>query len=216
MFVLVRQVIWGSPLDEDTWAEVDRLLPQRFRHPAGGALRIDAAAIDAGDGGVMDHVVAFTAPRLARKVFAIKGAPGFARPAIVRSKVKGKPLFVAGVDSIKAQLFARLAKGRSVRFSHTLPPEWFEQLASERRIVRMARGRPVARFERKPGMRAEALDCVVYALAAKAALALSAAAFDQRADELRYEAPPPAAVPAVIRSKWTSSTAQVISPASQL
>jgi phage terminase large subunit GpA-like protein len=135
-------------------------------------------------------------------VLAIKGAAGFARPAIQRSKVKGKPLFVAGVDAIKSQLFARLAKGRSIRFSHNMPPEWFEQLASERRVVRMARGRPVARFERKPGMRAEALDCVVYGLAAKAALSLTAAAFDQRADDLRHAERPPSATPSVIRSHW--------------
>jgi phage terminase large subunit GpA-like protein len=162
-------------------------------HPAGGALKIDGCAIDAGDGGVMDHVVSFTAPRLARKVLAIKGAAGFARPAIVRSKVKGKPLFVCGVDAIKSQLFARLAKGRSIRFSHALPGEWFEQLASERRIIRMSGGRPVPRFERRPGMRAEALDCFVYGLAAKAALSLAAAAFSQREDELRHPEPPPIA-----------------------
>jgi phage terminase large subunit GpA-like protein len=150
-FVLGHQVIWGSPLDDDTWAEVDRLLRQRFRHPAGGTLKVDAAAIDGGDGGVMDHVVAFTAPRLSRRVFAIKGAAGFARPAIQRSKVKGKPLFIVGVDTIKSQIIARLSRGRSIRFSHTLDATYFEQLASERRIVRMARGRPVARFERKRG-----------------------------------------------------------------
>jgi phage terminase large subunit GpA-like protein len=78
-------------------------------------------------------------------------------------------------------------------------------LASERRVVRMARGRPVARFERKLGARAEALDCLVYALAAKAALSLTSAAFSQREDELRLPMPAkpkPERPPAVIRSRW--------------
>jgi phage terminase large subunit GpA-like protein len=69
--------------------------------------------------------------------------------------------------------------------SHTLEAGYYEQLASERRVVRLARGRPVVRFERRPGMRAEALDCLVLGLAAKAALSLNEAAFSQREDELR-------------------------------
>src|SRR5690349_15876200 len=78
---------------------------------------------------------------------------------------------------------ARLTRGRTIRFSHSLEPQYFEQLASERKIVRMTRGRPQIRFERKAGMRAEALDALVYSLAAKAALSLNAAAFAMRADE---------------------------------
>jgi phage terminase large subunit GpA-like protein len=73
-----------------------------------------------------------------------------------------------------------------------------EQLASERRVVRMSRGRPVARFERKPGHAAEALDCFVYALAAKAALSPN---FDQRENELSSPIPP-APPPTAFRSQW--------------
>lgn len=85
-----------------------------------------------------------------------------------------------------------------------MPGEFYEQVTSERRIVRVVRGKPTARFERKPGMKAEALDALVYATAARAALNLSAAAFDQRADDLRRppEAPPPKPRSPVIRSQW--------------
>jgi phage terminase large subunit GpA-like protein len=165
-------------------------------------LKVDAAAIDAGDGGHYDSVMAFANARLSRRVLAVKGAAGFARPAIQLAKTKRGRLFIVGVDAIKSQIMTRLARGRSIRFSHTLTPSYFEMLASERRVVRMARGRPVARFERKPGARAEALDALVYALAAKAALALNAAAFDQRADELSMPTPPPPPRPPAIRSAW--------------
>jgi Phage terminase large subunit (GpA) len=85
--------------------------------------------------------------RLDRRVFCTKGAPGFARLPLVRAKLKkGKPLFIIGVDAIKSQLFAKLDRGRTVRFSSSLPGEYFEQLTSERRITRLVRGKPTMRF----------------------------------------------------------------------
>ena len=69
---------------------------------------------------------------------------------------------------------------------------------------RHVRGRLTTRFERIPGKRAESLDCLVYATAAKAGLALSAAAFSQREDELR--ATGPARAPqTVFPSSWISN-----------
>ena len=188
-YVLTHTVIWGSPLDNDTWSEVEALLRQRWRHPYGGTLKVDAAVIDAGDGGHYDAVMAFCNARLGRRILAGKGVFGFSRAAITSSKTKKGRLFIVGVDSLKSQIINRLARGRTIRFSHTLDGSYFEQLASERRVVRMARGRPVARFERKPGAKAESLDALTYALAAKAALSLNAAAFSQREDELRATVP---------------------------
>jgi phage terminase large subunit GpA-like protein len=107
------------------------------------------------------------------------------------------------VDALKSQLLTRLARGRNIRFSHVLDVTYFEQLTAERRIVRMSRGRPVIRFERKIGQRCEALDAFIYGMAAKAALALNAAAFDQREAILRMPEPDRAPQPpTVIRSKW--------------
>jgi phage terminase large subunit GpA-like protein len=68
-------------------------------------------------------------------------------------------------------------------------------------VVRLARGRPVARFERKPGQQAEALNCFVYALAAKAILSFNAATFDQREVELASPVPP-SPKPSVYRSQF--------------
>jgi phage terminase large subunit GpA-like protein len=201
VLVLGHMTVWGSALEEDTWAEVDKILRQRFRHPHGGQLKIDAAVIDAGDGGHYDGVMRFCNARLSRRVLAGKGVAGFARPMLQATKTKKGRLFIVGVDNIKTQIISRLARGRTIRFSHTLDATYYEQLASERRVVRLARGRPVVRFERKPGMRAEALDCMVLGLAAKAALQLGEAAFAQREDELRSIMPPKPR-PAVIRSQW--------------
>jgi phage terminase large subunit GpA-like protein len=177
VLVLGHVTVWGSALEEDTWAEVHKLLRQRCRHPHGGSLRVDAAVIDAGDGGHYDVVMRFCNARLSRRVLAGKGVAGFARPSIQATKTKKGRLFIVGVDNIKTQIISRLARGRTIRFSHTLDATYYEQLASERRDCPPARGRPVVRFERKAGMRAEALDALVLGLAAKAALQLGEAAF---------------------------------------
>ncbi|APZ52167.1 phage terminase large subunit family protein [Salipiger abyssi] len=167
--VLGHRVIWGQWDEPETWAELDTLLKQSFPHALGGRLGIDAAAIDAGDGTTMHTVTAFCQPRTRRKVLAIKGAPGN-RPMIERagSKTKtGARLWIVGVDTLKTMIFGRLGRGASVRLSADLPRVWFEQLASERAVTRYQRGQPVRSFERIPGRRAEALDCTVYAFAAR-------------------------------------------------
>lgn len=194
--ILGHSVVWGSPHEDSTWHELDDLLRTHWPHPNGGRLKIDAAVIDSGDGGTTDVVYAFARPRYARRIVAGKGASG-TRPAIQASGSKSR-LFIVGVDGLKAQILNRLARGQSIRFSKSLEPSWYEQLTSERRIVRYVRGQPVRQFVRKSGMRAEALDCVVYAFAARH---LVAADLDRREAELSSDRPAPPAQ-TVIRSSW--------------
>jgi phage terminase large subunit GpA-like protein len=164
-----HRVIWGRYDDAATWHELDGLLSATWPHALGGRIALDAACIDAGDGATMAEVMRFAAPRLRRRLFPIKGAPGLSRPIIDKagSKTKGGRLFIVGADAGKAWLFARLARPGAFRFSAELPEVWYEQAASERAVVRYRRGQPVRTFERIPGRRAEALDCLVYALAAR-------------------------------------------------
>lgn len=181
MYILGHVVIWGSPDDDLTWAELDSLSKTTWKHPRGGTLRLDAMVVDSGDGDWTDTVYAYCFPRSSRRIMAGKGVYG-SRPFVQASKtkVKGGRLFLVGVDVIKTTLINRLSRGMSIRFSDTLEPVWFEQLASERRVVRYVRGRPERRFDRKKGSRAEALDCVVYAFAARMAVTVD---FDRRSDE---------------------------------
>ncbi|MDY7096755.1 MAG: phage terminase large subunit family protein [Pseudomonadota bacterium] len=196
--ILGHVVIWGSPGDDSTWAELDDLLRTTWPHPRGGTLRLDAAVVDSGDGGWTERVYSFCRPRFNRKVMAGKGVAG-TRPPIAQSQSKGVKLFLVGVDGLKSQILTRLSRGRTIRFSDRLETAWYEQLASERRVVRYVRGQPVRRFERKPGMRAEALDCVVYGFAARH---LVTANLDRREEELSTPAALAPVVSPVIRSKW--------------
>lgn len=196
--VLGHVVVWGSPGDDSTWAELDDLLRTTWPHPRGGTLRLDSAIIDSGDGDWTAHVYAFCRPRFGRKIMAGKGVAG-TRPPVTASHAKGVRLFLVGVDGLKSQILTRLSRGRTIRFSDSLEAAWYEQLASEHRVIRYVRGQPVRRFERKPGMRAEALDCVVYAFAARH---LVTANLDRREAELSTPAALPPARSPVIQSKW--------------
>lgn len=198
-FVLGNEVVWGLPDRDQTWAELDGLLKRTFPHPHGGRLRIDAAAIDAGDGETMDKVIAFCQPRYGRRVVAVKGAPGV-RPAIVASKTKRGRLFIVGVDGIKARLTNMMSRRGAIRFSSALEARYFEELCSERRIVKYMRGRPIHQWERIPGRAAEGLDATVYGVAA---WELCPTDFDRREAGLRMPVTPDKAPPpTVIRSRW--------------
>jgi phage terminase large subunit GpA-like protein len=164
--ILEHLPIWGSPDDNSTWAAFDALLRTRWRHPWGGQLGVDGCVVDSG--AWTDKVYGFCFPRLGRRIFAGKGVPGH-HPAFApsRGKVRGGRLFLIGVDTLKTTIISRLARGQSIRFAGHLENEYFAQLASERKVVRYSRGQPRIRFERKPGARAEALDCLCYAFAAR-------------------------------------------------
>mgnify|MGYP005848171463 CR=1 FL=1 len=200
-YVLGHRVTWGAWGDEGTWRDLDELLRQRFPHAMGGLIGIDAACIDAGDGTTTRAVQAFCGPRLRRKVFAIKGAGGN-RPVIERagSKTKaGNRLWIVGVDTAKGQLFGRAARGETLKFSADLPAVWFEQFASERAVIRYRKGQPSRSFERIRGRAAEALDCCVYAMAARQMIAPD---WTARRAALTGEAPPPVRAAPVLQSSW--------------
>lgn len=197
LFVLAQSVIWGDPMADDVWAELDDALKTIWKHPKGGILKVDAAAVDAGDGETMDRVINFCRPRSSRRVYAIKGAPGN-RPVIRASDTRGSRLFIVGVDSVKGQLASRLSRGRTVRFSDSLEGRFYEELASERLVVRYVRGAPVRQWERIPGRRAESLDCMVYGVAVRA---LVNAKVERREEEIASKSLPKAA-PTVVRSSW--------------
>ncbi|WP_245269877.1 phage terminase large subunit family protein [Nitrobacter hamburgensis] len=186
-YVLGHTVIWGSPEDETTWSELDSVLGTKWSHPLGGKIGIEAACVDSGDGETMESVYAFCFPRARKKVLAIKGVNG-TRPWIERSKqkIKGGYLWIVGVDGIKSTVYSRLRRSNMIRFSRDLPTVWYEQLASERVVVRYSRGQPARRFERISGKDAEALDCTVYAFAARQVVNVNWA---QRREVLRTNEP---------------------------
>ncbi|KIQ02225.1 terminase [Agrobacterium tumefaciens] len=201
-YVLGHEVIWGRYDDTVTWGELDILLSTQWNHPLGGRIKVDATCVDSSDGETMETVYRFAFPRFNRKVYAIKGAAGN-RPWIERSKstVKGGRLFIVGVDGIKSNIMGRLSRPRSMRFSKDLAPVWFEQVAGERMEITYKRGQTVRQFVPVPGRRHEALDCTVYAFAARQ---MVNANWAHREGELSTppEMVPPPSKPQIATSDW--------------
>ncbi len=201
-FVLGHTVIYGPITSDTVWQDMDGLLKQRWAHPLGGTIGVDGAIIDAGDGGHFDIVMRFCAARASRRVYAGKGVPGFSRAAFALSQGLhnrgNQRLVLIGVDGLKSLLFAKLQRGQLIHFSSSLDANWFDQLCSERRVVKYSRGRPAPLFERIPGRRAEALDALIDATSAREGVAI---ALDAREQALRLN-PVSAPRPNIIRSKW--------------
>lgn len=197
VLVFKHEVFWGPIDGNQIWEDLDSLLAQRFQHPNGATIGIDACTVDSGDGGHTGIVVNYTRARFGRRVVAIKGVSGFARAFLQRSSSKS-PLWLVGSDAVKSQLFQRIARGNSFRFSHELSPVYFEMLTSERRVLKYIRGRPEQRFERIVGRRAETLDATCYAWAARQLIGQKVEA--REAELASVTAAPRAA--RVIRSRW--------------
>jgi phage terminase large subunit GpA-like protein len=196
-YVLGQVVTHGSPQDESFWQEIDGLLRREYDHPLGGKMRLDASIIDSGDGEHTSKCYDYTRPRLHRRVFSGKGMSGN-RPTATRSHVKQTTLIVIGVDGIKATLYGNIAAGKKIKFSNTLEARYYEELASERRVLKYYKGQPSRQWIRKSGMRAESLDATVYGICARSLVTLN---FDTRASELKLE-PTPVKQATVFRSDW--------------
>jgi phage terminase large subunit GpA-like protein len=182
IFVLDHDVVYGRYEDESFWQDIDALISQRWKHPLGGEIGVDAVAVDSSSGSHMPYVYAFCAPRLRRRVVAIKGEPG-RRKFIERSKtMKRDPLWLVGVDSIKDSILNRIRTGKVFRFSKALPEVWYEQFTAEQAIVKMERGQPIRRWMKiSMSRRNEALDCTVYGIAVKELVQIN---WQQRREQL--------------------------------
>ena len=196
MRVLAHEVIWGSPTENETWAEVDDALKRQFAHPLGGVMILDAAVIDSGNWA--DQVYAFCRPRTARRILPGKGMAGFGRASLEFSASRKVRLGIIGVDGIKQQLHQRLAHGDTILFSDQLGGDYFDQIRAERLVTKYSRGNPVKRWEVISGRRNEALDTLTYSHAARGLVGVD---MERRASDLARvtgsEKPS-----MVIKSKW--------------
>ncbi len=180
------QVIPGDPADERTWALLDEKLKERYRHVSGVDLSICATCIDSG-GHHTDEVYQFTRLRRWRNVLAVKGASKRGRPVLAQrpSKVdvtwrgntekQGAELWMVGTDTAKDWIYNRyqFEEGPgALHFSADLPEEFFEQCVAERKVVRYVKGFKRVDWVKAKSERNEALDLMVYNLAAAQFLGL--------------------------------------------
>jgi phage terminase large subunit GpA-like protein len=170
------EILYGDPAQQDVWAKLDALLLEKFWTEDGRLVRVRSAAIDTG-GHHGAQSIAFARKRVARKIYPIKGASG-ARPVWPKRASKTKNtrdnIWLVGVDTAKDSIYGRfkiIVPGPG--FCH-LPDDydddWFEQATSETVVTRYREGRPYRVWVLPGGKRNEALDCRVYAFAARMSL----------------------------------------------
>lgn len=178
-WVIDHRVISGDPSDERTWAVLDELLKERYRHPCGVGLGILAVAVDSG-GHHTDEVYQFCRVRRWRNIFAIKGAskPGkpviAQRPSMVDVTWKGQTerggaeLWFVGTDTAKDWIYNRYpfeSGPGALHFANDLPDEFFAQCVAERKVAKYVRGHKRIEWIKGKAERNEALDLMVYCLA---------------------------------------------------
>jgi phage terminase large subunit GpA-like protein len=167
-WLLDHIIVDGDTARPEVWLDLDAALVD-----AG----VQVAAIDAGFNTSM--VYAFVEKR--RWAMAVKGVTGLHRPLIEDPKrrlqrlrqrrKKGQPVEPLGVDQGKALIYARaklMTPGPGYihfRRDAAFDDEYFAQLAAEKLVTKIKGTRPFQEWvQTRP--RNEALDCLVYALAA--------------------------------------------------
>ncbi len=169
---LHHEVLLGSPFGPDLWNEVDAYLKTPSWSEDGRKLPVKATCIDSGF--ATQQVYRFCVPRFGRRVYAIKGIPGEAKPIWPKKTLKAKDssvrLFGIGVSAAKDVVLGRLAIAEPgpgyCRFPAGRESAWFQQLTNEKSVIKYHKGRPRREFQKRPQDRVEALDCRVYAYAA--------------------------------------------------
>ncbi|MEX8520064.1 MAG: phage terminase large subunit family protein [Leptothrix sp. (in: b-proteobacteria)] len=175
-----RDVLYGSPSEQDVWQQLQTRLAGEWQHASGARLTLSAAAIDSG-GHHTHEVYSFCRSNAWRKWVAVKGQAQAGKPVIGKPtdqdvnykgvKLRhGIKLWPVGSDTAKAVIYGRLRVVDSgpgyVHLPSWLPPTEYEELTAERLATRYVKGRPKLEWLKAAGRRNEALDCYVYALAA--------------------------------------------------
>jgi phage terminase large subunit GpA-like protein len=174
------RVLYGDPLAGDVWNDLDDLLAESFEHEGGTLLSIQATCLDTGGTtGMTQAAYEYIRTRRGRKIFAIKGIPGWGRQIVEKPQRKqsGKhsrkvDLYQVGTDEAKLVVMRRLAlKREGPGYCHFPADEdhgedYFKQITSEKLKTRFVRGFPVREWHKPDKARNEVLDCTVYAMAA--------------------------------------------------
>ena len=211
------RTLWGDPLGDDVWEDLDDVLAEKFMHESGVLMPISAACLDTG--GTKKQGASYTQAayeylkgKTGRRLFGVKGVPGWGRPIVEKSlrKQSGRhqrkvDLFLVGVDEAKLMTYRRLIAKPGPGFCHF--PEnreeaWFKGLTVEKLVTRYdTKGVAIREWHKPDKARNEPLDCRVYALAA---LKIMQPSFKRLAERLKVTS---ARVPEQKREQWADQVA---------
>ena len=174
-WVIDHKILYGDPSTPQMWGLLDQTLGQVYETEDGRQIVIRSACVDSG-GHFTNSVYAYCKKNYGKRYFAIKGVGGEGKPIAGKPSKNNSmrcPLFPIGVDATKDLLFARMRINEPgagyIHFSDKLNDEYFLQLTAEKIITKFVRGYKKRVFQ-KIRPRNEALDCMVYSMAAYAIL----------------------------------------------
>ncbi len=175
-----------NPFKDKDWEILDEYLLHRYPHARGGDMGIAITGVDSGYATHQAYrycrgIAKSGVPRERLKIYATKGEtrdgqPIRSRRTLVDVKTQtgkkitnGCKLWFIGTDAAKDTIWGRLnidVPGPGyLHFSKELPPQFFEQLVSEQRVIRRVGGDVTHKWEKPtPGTRNEVLDCTVGSL----------------------------------------------------
>lgn len=178
--------------EQGAWLELDALLARSFEHASGAKLGLRAVSIDSSDGQTADAVYSFVRRRMARNFMAVKGASSdegreiFSPPKVAvdtnrmqKAHKYGLRPFIVGTQRAKDLLLGHDAGAGRIKLTGTGPgrmhwyagvrPDYYEQITAEVKAPhRTVRNKKI--WQKKAGVRNEALDCEVYSLHAARSL----------------------------------------------
>lgn len=167
----------GDPAEPNVWASLTQLLNKEIQHASGHTIKVSASAIDTG-GHRGEAVKNYVRSRQISCPIAIHGAVKINAQPLSKGSMQdvtwrgvldknGVMLHSVGTIEIKHAIFSRINKDAgkspddlSIHFSTELQDEYYAGIVSE------TYSRVKRRYEKKPGMRNESLDTLVYAYAA--------------------------------------------------
>ena len=174
IFGVCYKIFRGNTETPQLFNEFDQWIQKRWKHPSGHSLMVECACVDANN--KPDQIYAYTNRCSPRRVYSIRGMRGYTPAWITRSKGRNQRLFLLKVDTAKEALYSRLRLiDHGPGFQH-FPSNpglgydltYFQQLTSEVMRTTFAAGHLVRYFDLgHSGAHNEALDCRIYAMAAK-------------------------------------------------
>ncbi|AFC85456.1 phage terminase large subunit family protein [Frateuria aurantia] len=177
-WLVSRWILYGDPASEELRRKVREKIAEIFAREDGARMRVSMWCWDSG-GHYTDEVYAESKAIGVQWVIPVKGASRYGRPIANFPRTKNKAgvyLTEVGTDNAKELIYSRLklqpTPGEASLGVIHLPADdaicdqtELQQLTAETKVMKIEKGQRVYRWDAK-GRRNEALDCLVYAVAA--------------------------------------------------
>ena len=183
-WLIHRFILYGNPASDELKRQVSQELHRQFIRSDGQVMKVERWCWDSG-GNYTDEVYGESRKHGVQWVIPIRGAPIYGKPIAnmprTRNKIKKVFLTEVGTDNAKELIYARLKLPVDTSRSQAGLPQpgvihlpadddlcdedELKQLTAETKILKIVGGRRVPRWDAAK-RRNEALDCLVYALAA--------------------------------------------------